>query len=268
MSLMILAARICLFKALKGRTSVGNRVFDSYLQPMDLMENGGEGPVIVTFCDTGRMDVANFEFLSCDHHADFFIETFIAQPVSVKTSSGETESSYAIAQADDAYENYLRILGWEIFRTLADPDNVWAELLRRCFSRANPGAQAEWDRGGRAEKGYRFAVIRYMLKMEVLYEPLPGQSLEPEDGQTSFWHDFLAAMEEDGEYSELAGFLRGLLSKNAPIPSWKAAIMAAGLTKESADVLGMSVYSDQPASEITVEWEDLGATTVVTEEAP
>ena len=53
MSLAVAAIKIAALRSLKGRTSAGDAVFDSAVEPFDALRDQG-APVIVIYCDSGK----------------------------------------------------------------------------------------------------------------------------------------------------------------------------------------------------------------------
>jgi len=234
MSLAVAAIKIAALRSLKGRTSAGEAVFDSAVEPFDALRDEG-APVIVIYCDSGKRQVAGRELFSAPQVIELSIDLFVAQAVTV--DAGETE--IRIPASDEGNEVYLRSLAYEIEKVILADTSVWPALFRRLWFRTGPQDFCEWDRGAIADKGRRQALLRAVYKVEPIAEPLPGA--EP----TGVWADLLTNMEADVELADIARYWRQLISGTV-IPDWQQARVALGLTGIRGIGLGQIVEDPTP----------------------
>jgi hypothetical protein len=232
MSLAVAAIKIGALRALKSRTSAGEAVFDSAIEPFDALRDQG-APVIVVYCDSGKRHVTGRELFSAPQVIDLSIDMFVAQAVTV--DAGETE--IRIPASDEGNEVYLRSLAYEVEKVLLAETSVWPALFRRLWFRTGPQEFCEWDRGAIADKGRRLALLRAIYKVEPIAEPIPGA--EP----TGVWADLLTAMEADVELEGIARYWQQLIAGTA-IPDWQQARVALGLN--SVRGIGLSPLLDDP----------------------
>jgi hypothetical protein len=175
-------------RSLKGRTSAGEAVFDSAVEPFDALRDNG-APVVVIYCDAGKRDVQGRDLFGARQVIDLAFDMFVAQAVTV--DAGETE--IRIPASDEGNEIYLRSLAYEVEKVLLSEQSTWPELFRGLWFRASDRDLCEWDRGAIADKGRRQALLRAIYKVETIADPIPGT--EPE----GVWAELLAAMEADEE---------------------------------------------------------------------
>ncbi|MGJ4927472.1 hypothetical protein ACQR1K_10025 [Bradyrhizobium sp. HKCCYLRH3095] len=228
MSLAVAAIKIAAVRSLKGRTSVGDAVFDSAVEPFDGLRNEG-APVVVISCDTGKRDVEGRELFGARQVIELSVDMFVARAVTVDV--GEIEIQ--IPASDEGNELYLRSLAYEVEKVLLADPSPWPELFRRLWFRASAHDLCEWDRGAIADKGRRQALLRAIYRIEPVADPLPGA--EPE----GVWADVLAAMEVDFELADIARYWRQLIAGSI-VPDWRQAQVALGLTAAGIGGIGLT----------------------------
>ena len=225
MSLAVAAFRICTVKALDGLTSAGDRVFDSVVDPRDLLGERAE-PAIVVYIDAGKRNIQGRELFGAPHTVELTIDSFIARAVAAKAGAGEEQVEFEFAAVDAAYDNYLRCLAYECEKTLIAGDGPWSKLWLQFLARASEQELTDWNRGADASKGLRFAFLRNVYRFEIIDDPTPGQALPP------LWDEFLTAVEADQEFTQdgknLGAYMRKLIT-SPTAPTWRAAQSELGL---------------------------------------
>jgi len=261
MSLAVAAIKIAALRSLKGRTSAGQAVFDSAVEPFDALREQG-APVVVIYCDSGKRDVQGRDLFGARQVIDLAFDLFVAQAVTVDAG----EMAIQIPASDEGNEIYLRSLAYEVEKVLLSEQSIWPELFRRLWFCASDRDLCEWDRGAIADKGRRQALLRAIYKVETIADPTPGA--EPE----GVWADLLVTMEAEEELSDLARYWRQLIAGTI-VPDWRQAQAALGLTR--AGVRGIGVASEDDietaeaavAAEIDVFVEDASKTLVIAPES-
>jgi hypothetical protein len=239
-SLAVAAIKIAALRSLKGRTSAGQAVFDSAVEPFDALREQG-APVVVIYCDSGKRDVQGRDLFGARQVIDLAFDLFVAQAVTV--DAGETE--IRIPASDEGNEIYLRSLAYEVEKVLLTEQSTWPELFRRLWFRASDQDLCEWDRGAVADKGRRQALLRAIYKVETIADPTPGA--EPE----GVWADLLAVMEADEELSDLARYWRQLIAGTI-VPEWRQAQAVLGLTQAGIRDIGIAPEDDTETAEAAV----------------
>lgn len=242
MSLAVAALRILTVKALEGATSAGARVFDSAVDPRDLIGDHPQ-PTIVVYTDGGKMKFTGRDFNAPDHIVDLTIELFVARATRVTATDGEEEIEVEYPATDAAFENRLRRLCYEILSVLSGGSGAWPELWRRFVPRMAE-ADSEWDRGADAKNGRRFNFIRLTLRVEVFADLVRGGGVPPV-GYT--WNDMLTAMEDDAELADLAKDWRALIT-TPDIAAWRRAQAELGLTHDEVRGIGLAPLLDHQAT--------------------
>jgi hypothetical protein len=259
-SLAVAAIKIAALRSLKGRTSAGQAVFDSAVEPFDALRDQG-APVVVIYCDSGKSDVQGRDLFGASQVIDLAFDMFVAQGVTV--DAGEMEIQ--IPASDEGNEIYLRSLAYEVEKVLLTEQSTWPELFRRLWFRASDRDLCEWDRGAVADKGRRQALLRAIYKVETIADPTPGA--EPE----GVWADLLVTMEADEELSDLARYWRQLIAGTSA-PEWRQAQAALGLTLAGIRGIGLAPEDESKmgeaaqAAEIDVALDDGSETLIVVPE--
>jgi hypothetical protein len=242
MSLAVAALRILTVKALEGATSAGAQVFDSAVDPRDLIGDRPQ-PTIVVYADGGKLRFTGRDLGAADHVVDLTIEMFIARATRVAATDGEDEIEIEYPATDAAFENRLRRLCYEILSVLSGGSGAWPELWRR-FAVRMAEADSEWDRGADAKNGRRFNFLRLTLRVEVLADPVRG-GCPPLPGGA--WYALLAAMEADAELADLAKDWRALIT-TPDLAAWRRAQADLGLTYDEVKGIGLAPLLDHQAT--------------------
>lgn len=246
MSLSVAALRLCTVKAIDGATTAGARVFDSAVDPRDLLGENAE-PTIVIYTDTGKRKIVGRDILGSDHSVELVIELFVAKATRINHPAGEGEEAEEAFEieypaTDAGHENRLRRLAYEIETTLGAGVGTWPSLWRR-VAIAFSGMDSEWDRGADSKGSTRFNFLRLIYRIDPITNPVRGAPLEPGD----FWHDFLAAAADDDELSDLAKDWRALIT-TPNLPAWRIAAGALGLTHGELAGIGLAPLDDHNAT--------------------
>ena len=241
MSLSIAALRLATVKSLDGKTSAGDRVFDSVVDPLDLLGKAA-APTIVVLTDTGNSKIEGRDLLGAASEVDLVIEFFVASATRVTVpvedgASGETETHEVIVYpaTDAGFENLLRRLAWEVATILSGSKDPWPELWRRA---AVTVKSADWDRGGDAKAGARFNFLRVTYRVEPIADPIRGEELI----EGYFWKEFLDTADADDELSDLAKDWRALIT-TPDLPAWRVAASALGLTAAELRGVGLAPFA-------------------------
>lgn len=263
MSLSVAALRLCAVKSIVGATSVGGLVFDSVVDPVDLIGDKPQ-PSIIVYADAGTFNVKDASLFEAAQNVDLTIEQFIGSAVTVDAGTDQSRVELRVAEKDAAHEDYLRALSYEVKKALLRRDGVspWPDLFRRFWVRGAQDNLSQWDRGANSEHGSRFAFLRTVYRLETVDDPVPGAPLP------QLWTDLLAAMAADADLAATADWWRALIVTPAA-PTWRQAQEQLGLTDAATAALGEAPVSgtlDDPlpvSSEIAVALADeQGALTV------
>ena len=242
MSFAARALVLCAVKALLGRTSVGDAVFDSRLVPLDGLEPGDEAAMIVVSADGGTIDIVGRDVFNAAHRVTLTFDLFIGRAKEIQAGN-ETVANVEIPETDEGFEMFLAPLRYQMLRVLFAPvsegSSNWADLFRRMILKAADNS-SEWDRGATVRKGRRLALHRLVLRLETLSEPIPGA---PVDGD---WADLIAAMEAD-EDLEQHGLLWRTLIETPALADWQRAQALNGLADDEAEKLGLRPLADPDA---------------------
>jgi hypothetical protein len=239
MSLVRIAARLAIVRALRGATTVGDHVFDSLIGGIQVDAQGrlniGEGekrPFITVFTDGSKNEKPELRSFSEGGMTEIVIEWGIS--LGMVETDPETGASYIVAgllSTDDAMEFTLDLIGREIADALNDPENEWAEIWR---SIASGGfVKTERARTSNAKDGIRLAAHQMRVTSMLMDEPGKGEYL-PDPFPLLF--EKLAASEEasDNKIGEMMAAVLGLSD-----PNWLALQRERGMTNGDLLAVGL-----------------------------
>jgi hypothetical protein len=242
MSLSVAALRIATVKALDGATSVGARVYDSVIDPVDFLGDAAL-PSIIVYTDAGIIDLKDSSIIEAPQIVDLTIEMFIGKTVTAENG----DVSLVIPANDAGYENYLRCLTYEVIRALhrRDGTSPWPDLWSAIKVRGAQQQNSQWDRGANADNGRRFAFLRLVYRLEVVNDPVPGAPL------TDLWTNLFAAMTADPELVDISTYWQSLISSPS-VPDWRQAQIELGLTDAGIENSGLAPPFDTTTTDAAV----------------
>lgn len=229
MSLVAFAIRICLWRALRGKTLAETRVYDSDVAPIEVLLAVEPGPVIVVSTDDDEFEIENTNWLNAPRKLDVIVETILASLVEVQGQGFE----FSIPHTDSGMEASLNILGRQVLRVIQADQGIWAVLFRS-FVSASP-KKVKLRRGAEAIKGgTRFAARQMIVTVDPLHEPDFGR--DPE----GLWVDLLAAMRADDPALGLPPYADLLEAeiRGTALPDWRAFQASLGLSIEAVREIG------------------------------
>lgn len=270
MSLSVLAARIAVVEALKGRTLAGDNVLDSEIAALDADSDGNlrvgqEKRFVAVYTQGGKISGNSneprpfFEGGTCE----ILFEAGVTAAMGARDpDTGVAFVFEGIPVTDAAFEFYLNVLGRQIFDCLNDPDNAWADIWRALCPTV---MSIEGARAAGMEQT-RLAGHQIKLTCEVIDQPIAGHALDPEGG----FSRFMLALEAhaDAERRAMAVELRALIAGGL-VDGWTQTADRMGLSPREADSLGITPLATADESvgttaDVTIDVEGLGQT-VVTE---
>lgn len=245
MSLAVAALRLSAVKSLDGATSAGDRVFDSVVDPRELVgENAA--PAIVIYTDAGRRRVDQRDLACSDCHIDLTVELFAAKATKItipadESGTGQPEEGFEVEYpaSDAGLENRLRRLAYEIESIFQQGTGPWAEMWRRSVISFAPDREVEWARGADNSRGGRFNFLRIVYPIKPVGDPLRGVPL-PGDGYWKAWFDLADA---DDELKDLSRDWRALVT-TPTLADYQREAARMGLTKTEADNIGLTPLAD------------------------
>jgi hypothetical protein len=242
MSLAAAALRIATVKALKGATSVGNRVFDSEVDVRSLLGENAE-PTIVVLAEKGRRKIQGRDILGGDHRVELAIEMFVARATKVEGENpDQTKFKIDYPATDAAHENRLRRLAYEVDSILTGELTPWVEIWK-AFA-VSIDEDVEWDRGADGDGGRRFNFLRSVYSCGVLSDPPRGMPLTP------IWEKLLSLMDSDPELAPTAKDWRALIT-TPNLPAWRNAMSSLGLSYGELKGMGLAPFLDHQATPTT-----------------
>lgn len=236
MSLARLAMRIAAARALRGATLAENRVFDSAVDPIDQTVAETRAPMLVVYTDDHDAEITGRDLFHANISCSLVIEAAIASRVVVAQGDGDDEVSIAIPHTDEGMELVLDMMEHQIVAALTrertDWSRVWMRLVPKITRRLS-------RRGASAENGVRFAARQIILTCDLIEAPTDGAPVLP----GSAWADFLAVMEADEALSPIADLLRTTI-EGQPLADWRRAANMLGITRETANAIGIGPVLD------------------------
>ena len=185
MSLVSLALRVAVARALVGQTFAETRVFDSAIAPLDGVIAEERRPFIVVCSDQERAKITGRDVPGPEREIDLVLELALASFV-----PGESGVEVLIPHTDEGLEVALDLMVRQSLRALLSGEGAWSRVILALVPRI---LKLETQRGAGADKGVRFAARQMRLVCDPIADPPYGQPVV----SGSPWNLWLAAAEAD-----------------------------------------------------------------------
>jgi hypothetical protein len=192
MSLVRLAHRLTVVRALRGATLAGDRVIDSSILSVEVAAKDHPKPFVVVYTDDLHRRQRG---LDPGRRDDLSIVLEIGG-----TSTMVNDEAWSIPPTDAGLELSLDLIERQIAVALADEGNAWSELWRRLHT-GDPGWKSM---RGSTDEGIRLAGRRITIDVDPIGEPAFGRP------PTGVWADFLTLLATDPTAGGIVDDLRGL----------------------------------------------------------
>lgn len=247
MSLASLAIRYATLRALKGRTYAGENVFDSKIEPINLIASGGHEFAIVVTTDDDDVKIEGRDLIASDHQLELVIEVAATAKLTVKTDEGEDAEALTIPATDAGLEASLNLIGWQIARALSAGGGNWGDLWRSLVMKVHSISSR---RGADDANGVRYAARQYVYKIDHIAEPEPG--VAPAD----LWARTVSMLKADPEFGAIGRIVESMVSADQPEP-WERVRASLGLANDASGWISEIPIVDEidPDLEITTEGE-------------
>ncbi|TPQ50311.1 hypothetical protein C2U72_14075 [Prosthecomicrobium hirschii] len=268
MSLVALAIRACTYLALRGATWAGDCVYESKLEPIDVIVQAETQPFITIAIDeaSGEPKGHGASLLAAVDRLLLVIEI----AVGVRALAEDGSTIIGVPPTDRGLEWTMDILVRQVMRALST-NPTWGDLWRRFRMELNG---IRLLRGG-AVDGERYAARQIVFDLHPVSDPDVG--IIPASG--SLWGTFIAALRgldaadpELAEYRALADLIEAEIAEPHGIGSWQIVAARLGLARQSARALGIVPEGDgmldgEAALVAVVEMDHGGGAIVVVDEA-
>ena len=230
MSLTALAVRFATIRALKGRTFAEDRVFDSKINPVNLVARSESKPVIIVTTDDDNIDITGKDLRAGNHKLELVIEIAVTQKIEVKVGNGNKTEVITISASDAGLEATVGLIGWQIAKALSADGGEWGNIWRTLVTNVHSISSR---RGADEENGVRYAARQYIYSLDHIDEPAPGET--PCEGCA--WGKVLAAMKADADYAGIAKLIEAEISGGDYLP-WEIARGHLGIANDVAEIIG------------------------------
>ena len=268
MSLVALAIRACTYLALRGATWAGDCVYESKLEPIDVIVQAETQPFITIAVDeaSGEPKGRGATLLAGVDRLLLVVEI----AVGIRALADDGSTVVGVPPTDRGLEWTMDILSRQVMRALSS-DPTWGDLWRRFRMELNG---IRLLRGG-ATDGERYAARQIVFDLHPVSDPDVG-TIPAGD---SLWGAFIAALRgldpadpELAEYRALADLIEAEIAEPQGIGSWQIVAARLGLARQSARALGIGPEGDgmldgEAALVAVVEMDHGGGATVVVDEA-
>lgn len=226
MSLVSLALRVAVARALVSQTFAEARVYDSAIAPLDGVIAEERRPFIVVCSDQERAKITGRDVPGPEREIDLVLELALASFV-----PGEAGVEVLIPHTDEGLEVALDLMVRQSLRAVLSGESVWSRVILALVPRI---LKLETQRGAGADKGVRFAARQVRLVCDPIADPPFGQPV-PSGSPWSLW---LAAAEADSATVPLRMLVTDAIT-GAPLPKWETVRSELGLTREAARGIGI-----------------------------
>lgn len=227
MSFAKLPLRIATVLALRGKTWVGDAVFDSSILPLEtrIADSGGL-PFIVVYTDDSHADVS----AGCDLTGGVAtVDLIIHAAVATEYRADAAGTVVMVARSDAGFEAQLDVIEAQITRALQRGDDGWCELWR-AFATGRTSIRTR--RGGVARKGARFAAREMVLTVNVVPDPAGTGDEYP-------WSLAIDRFAAEPDTADLAQVLRAFVAPD-DAPEWRRIYRTLGLDAATARSLAFA----------------------------
>lgn len=228
MSLVALVIRIATVRALRGRTFAEELVFDSKINPVNLVSKDEQRNVIVVTTDDDNVDITGRDLRAGDHKLELVIETAVTQKASVDVADGEATEVVTIPATDAGLETTVGIIGYQIAKALSADGGIWGDIWRTLVVKVHSISSR---RGADDANGVRYAARQFIYVLDHIAEPTPGEK------PSGVWVKVLDAMKADPEFAKLAKVIEAEISGGDFLP-WELARGHLGLANDETDIIG------------------------------
>ena len=239
MSLVALAIRACTYLALRGATWAGDCVYESKLEPIDVIVQAETQPFITIAVDeaSGEPKGRGATLLAGVDRLLLVVEI----AVGIRALADDGSTVVGVPPTDRGLEWTMDILSRQVMRALSS-DPTWGDLWRRFRMELNG---VRLLRGG-AVDGERYAARQIVFDIHPVSDPDVG--IIPTGD--SLWGQFIAALRaldvedpELAEYGALADLIEEEITEPQGFGSWQVAAARLGLARQSAEALGITPHA-------------------------
>lgn len=193
MSFARLALRLSAVEALKGKTGVGDAVFNSRNGALDVSSGGlttpEDKPFIAVFTETSIDKEPDGQTLRTNKNLDLIFEYAVTQSMYAKNDDGEAVIMPYVPATDEGMELFLDTIGSDIVAALSDVDNEWADVWR---SLRGTVVEVERRRVSSEMNNVSLAAQQLRIRVDALPDPVRGEKLR--DG--SAWAKFISLLKK------------------------------------------------------------------------
>lgn len=231
MSLVSLALRVAVARALVGQTFAEARVYDSAIAPLDGVIAEERRPFIIVCSDQERAKITGRDVPGPEREIDLVLELALASFV-----PGEAGVEVLIPHTDEGLEVALDLMVRQSLRAILSGESVWSRAILALVPRI---LKLETQRGAGADKGVRFAARQVRLICDPIADPPFGQPV----ASGSPWSLWLVAADADPATVPLRTLVTEAIT-GAPLSAWETVRSELGLTREAARGIGIGPVSD------------------------
>mgnify|MGYP000975258572 CR=1 FL=1 len=226
MSLAKLPLRIATVLALRGRTWVADRVFDSTITPIETKIDADKGlPFIVVYTDASHgSDEIGRDLTAFRPDVDLVFHVAVA----TEFRGTESGTEVVLARSDPGFEAQLDVIEAQIARALQRDPGDWADLWRAFVLHHG---ELRSRRGASARKGSRFAAREIVLPVQLAADPEGTGDEYP-------WGTAIERFAAETDLADLAVVLRSFCDDGVALPDWAKLYRTLGFDAARARVLG------------------------------
>ena len=243
MSYVRAVIRQCAVAALRKDTWASFNVYDSNNAPLveglinaGATQAGKEVPYIVVFTDADNHTELTAGIHGSTRNMQLIMELGMASAITVEGKEGR---QLHFPYTDPSMELFLDIVEAQALDAIhGDPKSEWGEIIRLLTVSI---VRINSPRGGRTEKGVRYAARQVALTLDVDADPIKGFFLSSEHPIRRYFE--LARASEDEELMDAGTLLESSMSAIG-YPSWQQAQAWLGLTRRGVRALGIAPLTD------------------------
>ncbi len=228
--------RVATVKALRGRTIAGDRVFNSAIDPLQLLDKTPQ-PVIVVYTEEDRASYHGRSMLTGSRQVTLAIHLVVGSRIATQDHGVLLQ----LADTDAGLEAQLDTLRYQIACLFDVVDSPWMELWHDLVT----DYVGEETRRGADNDGVKFAAREILLKVGTIGNMPPRLGPLDEDG---LWAKAIALFRADPDLAHTGDWMAAVLEAGEPATERQTMASRLGLAPAVVDYLGLGHLVSGPVT--------------------
>ncbi len=218
MGVVSFALRTAICKTLRGSTIAGPHVYDSPVEPLDMVTgpNATGAPVIAVFVsEMKKNSVQGRDVAGASAEAEVTIQIYAPAEFNMSMLAADG-SPIEVRVGGEGIAVALDFAERQIERVFAMSDTEWGKLFRRLItSYANVHSMRILVRVGDAQNGVNIPMAELTYTCKTIFEPAYSSEMD------ALWQQIYDALAADEAYEGIAEMLKALIEAPEGVADWR-----------------------------------------------